>query len=82
MVFDSGKKFVVYSLVLSQLNHKIKSSWVKGFILTTKIFPLEYHYTVVYSISACGPGLNDRTDYNLYSYSFEPPCGCILNNQD
>ena len=27
--FICGKKFVVYSSVLSQLNHKIKSSWVK-----------------------------------------------------
>ena len=27
--FIRGKKFVVYSWVLSQLNHKIKSSWVK-----------------------------------------------------
>ena len=27
--FIRGKKFVVYSSVLSQLNHKIKSSWVK-----------------------------------------------------
>ena len=27
--FICGKKFVVYSSVLPQLNHKIKSSWVK-----------------------------------------------------
>ena len=27
--FIRGKKFMVYSSVLSQLNHKIKSSWVK-----------------------------------------------------